>query len=162
VRSECLYRETETGEQAFTADWPPHDVEIANLIDKLDHHRPLTGYHERIVKRVDHDRLIVIHEFTQPCISIAPIFNHVHLSPIAQNRMRLHDRERFGHHDMRGGSLKTTGQRKSLPIIPRRDRRKHARRLRGHQPGDRVVYPAKFEGADALEVFTLGKTLCVC
>jgi len=29
----------------------------------------------------------------------------------------LHGRERFGHHDMRGGSLKTTGQRKSLPIF---------------------------------------------
>jgi hypothetical protein len=97
---------------------PAHDVEIANLIDKLDHHSPLTGYHERIVKRVDHDRLIVIHEFAQPCISVAPIFNHVHLSPIAQDCTMLHGRERFGHHDMRGGSLKTTGQRKSLPMIP--------------------------------------------
>ena len=103
ARSECLCRETETGEQASTADWRQHDVEIGNLIDKLDHHRLLTGYHERIVKRVDHDRLIVIHEFTQPCISIAPIFNHVHLSPIAQNRMMLHGRKRFGHHDMCGG-----------------------------------------------------------
>jgi hypothetical protein len=70
------------------ADWPRHDVEIANLIDKLDHHRPLTGYHERIVKRVDHDRLIVFHEFAQPCISIAPIFNHAHLSPIEPRTAR--------------------------------------------------------------------------
>jgi hypothetical protein len=30
----------------------------------------------------------------------------------------LHGRERFGHHDMDGDSLKTTGQRKSLPMIP--------------------------------------------
>ncbi len=116
-RSACA-AETETGEQASTADWPQLDVEIANLIDKLDHHRPLTGYHGRIVKRVDHDRLIIFHEFAQPCINIAPIFNYVHLSPIAQNRTMLHGRERFGQHDMRGGSLKTTGQRKSLPMIP--------------------------------------------
>src|SRR6267143_3738910 len=51
ARSECLCRETETRKQASTADWPQHDVEIGNLIDKLDHYRSLTGDHERIVKR---------------------------------------------------------------------------------------------------------------
>lgn len=111
-------REAETGKQASTADRLQYDVEIGNLIDKLDHHSPLTGYHERIVKRVDHDCLIVSHELAQFCISTAPIFDHVHLSPIAQNRTMLHGRERFGHHDMRGSSLKTASQRKSLPMIP--------------------------------------------
>jgi hypothetical protein len=111
-------RETETGKQASTADWRQHDVEIGNVIDKLDHHRPLTGYHERIVKRVDHDRLIVTHKFAQLCLSTVPIFDHVYLSPIAQSRTMLHGRERFGHHDMRGGSLKTTSQHKSLPTTP--------------------------------------------
>ena len=77
----------------------------------------MTGYHEQIVKRVNRDRLIVTYEFAQRCISTAPIFGHVHLSPIAQHRTMLHGRGRFWHHDMGGGSLKTTGQRKSLPMI---------------------------------------------
>ena len=119
-------------------DWHEHDVEIGNVTDKLNH-----------------DRLIATHEFAQFRLRTAPIFDHVHLSPVVQNRTKLHYRVRFGHHDMRGGSLETTSQRKSLPTIPRQDRRKHTRRLRGHQPDDRVVCPAKFEGAAALEVFTL-------
>jgi hypothetical protein len=115
----------------------------------------LVGYHERIVKWVDHDGLVVTHEFAQLCISTAPVFDHVHPRPMAKNRTMLHARERFGHYDMRSGSLKTASQRKSLPMISRRDRHKHSRRLRGHQPGDRVVCPSKFEGTAALEVFTL-------
>jgi hypothetical protein len=52
------------------------------LIDKLDHYRPLTGYHERIVKRAHHHRLIVTHEVAHLCISTVPIFDHVHLTSI--------------------------------------------------------------------------------
>jgi len=88
---------------------------MVKLVNKLSDNHSLTGEHERLVKRVDIDRMIIIHEVAQLCISRVPIFDHVHLSPIAQNRTMLHGRERFGHHDMRGGSLKTTGQRKSLP-----------------------------------------------
>ena len=73
------------------------------MIDKLNHHRPLTCYHEWIVKRVDHDRLIVTHEFAQLCLSTVSIFDHMYLSPIAQNRTMLHGRKRFGHHDMCDG-----------------------------------------------------------
>jgi hypothetical protein len=51
---------------------------------------------------VDHDRLIVIHEFAKLCISTVSIFDHVHLSPLVQNRTMLHGRKRFGHHDMCG------------------------------------------------------------
>ncbi len=43
-------------------NWRYHDVGIDNLIDKPSHHRPLTCYHERIVNRVNRDRLIVTHE----------------------------------------------------------------------------------------------------
>jgi hypothetical protein len=38
-------------------DWSQHDIKIVNLNDKFDHSRFLTGYQERIVKRVDHNRL---------------------------------------------------------------------------------------------------------
>ena len=90
---------------------------MVKLVNKLSDNPSLTGEHERLVKRVDIDRMIIIHEVAHLCISTVPIFDPVHLSPIAQNRTMLHGRERFGHHDMRGGSLKTTGQRKSLPIF---------------------------------------------
>ena len=90
---------------------------MVKLVNKLSDNHSLTGEHERLVKRVDIDRMIIIHEVAHLCISRVPIFDHVHLSPIAQNRTMLHGRERFGHHDMRGGSLKTTGQRKSLPTF---------------------------------------------
>jgi hypothetical protein len=89
------------------------------LIYKLDHHSPLTGYYKRIVERVDHNRLIVIHKFAQLGISTAPTFGHMHLSSIPKQRTVLHGRERFGHHDMRGSSLHTASQRKSLPMISR-------------------------------------------
>ena len=107
-----------------------------------------------MIDQLNHDRLIATHEFGN-FVSGQLGFSTTYTCPVAQNRTRLHGRVRFGHHDMRGGSLETTSQRKSLPTIPRQDRRKHARRLRGHQPDDRVVCPAKFEGAAALEVFTL-------
>ena len=121
-------------------DWHEHDVEIGNVTDKLNR-----------------ARLIATHEFAQFFLRTAPIFDHIHLSLLVQNRTMLHGRIRFGHHDMRGGSLETTSQRKSLPTIPRQDRRTHTRRLRGHQPDDRVICPAKFEGAATLEIFTLAE-----
>jgi hypothetical protein len=87
--SECLCCEAETGEQASTADWPQHDVEMVKLVNKLSDNHSLTGDHERIVKRVDIDRMIIIHEVAHLCINTVPIFDHVHLSPIAQNRTTL-------------------------------------------------------------------------
>ncbi len=118
ARAECLCRQTETREQASTTDWRQYNVQIGYLIDKLNHDRSLTGYDERIVKRMNYDRSIIIHNLAELGISTTAIIDHMYLSTIAQNSTMLHDRERFGHDDMRGGSLKTTSQRKSLPMIP--------------------------------------------
>ena len=82
-------------------DWHEHDVEIGNVTGKLNHDRP-----------------IATHKFAELCLRTVPIFDHMHLSPVAQNRTMLHGRIRFGHHDMRGGSSTTTSQCKSLPMIP--------------------------------------------
>ena len=91
---------------------------MVKLVNKLSDNPSVTGEHERLVKRVDIDRMIIIHEGAHLCISTVPIFDHVHLTSIKTPRTArpfMYGRERFGHHDMRGGSLKTTGQRKSLP-----------------------------------------------
>ena len=91
---------------------------MVKLVNKLSDNPSLTGEHERLVKRVDIDRMIIIHEVAHLCISTVPIFDPVHLTSIKNPRTArpfMYGRERFGHHDMRGGSLKTTGQRKSLP-----------------------------------------------
>ena len=88
------------------------------MVNKLSDNPSLTGEHERLVKRVDIDRMIIIHEVAHRCISTVPIFDHVPLTSIKTPRIAppfLYGRERFAHHDMRGGSLKMTGQRKSLP-----------------------------------------------
>ena len=115
---ECLCRKTKAGEQSPPTDWRKHHVKIRDLIEHLNHHRPLSGYHKRIVKGVNHDRPMFPHEFEHLCIGAAPIVNHMHLSPIAQNRTILHESERLGHYDMRDGSAKATGQCKPLPMIP--------------------------------------------
>ena len=153
--SECLCCEAETGEQASTADCPQHDVEIANLIDKVDHSRPLTGYHERLVKRVDSDRMIIIHEVAQPCISAVPIFDHVHLTSIKNPRIArpfMYGRERFGHHDdslMRPSQPRETAAKTSIGRSPHGRPREIRRRRRagsfhtGGKPARRIAPQAE-------------------
>src|SRR6266581_4699229 len=105
---------------------------MVKLVNKLFDNHSLTGEHERLVKRVDIDRMIIIHEVAQLCISRVPIFDHVHLTSIKkpQNRTTLYVWQRT--------------------IWASR----HARRLpEDDRPAQ--VLAQKFEGAAALEVFTL-------
>ena len=55
---------------------------MVKLVNKLSDNPSLTGEHERLVKRVDIDRLIIIHEVAHLCISTVPIFDPVHLPSI--------------------------------------------------------------------------------
>ena len=63
-----------------------------------------------------------LHQYSSDLRARAP-------NPIAQHRTMLHGRGRFWHHDMGGGSLKTTSQRKSLPMISSRPVANNRRRL---------------------------------
>lgn len=72
-------------------------------------HRFLTGYQEWIVQLTDQNHLMVISEFAQLCISIIQSFDHMHLSPMAQNG--------WGIKGYRGGLLKAMGHRKFIPMI---------------------------------------------
>ena len=55
---------------------------MVKLVNKLSDNHSLTGEHERLVKRVDIDRMIIIHEVAHLCISTVPIFDRVHLTSI--------------------------------------------------------------------------------